>query len=59
MVFLALDDTDSKPRQRALMGSRLEAAWAMIPRHVIDGCVDSMGERLQTVIDAQGWQTRF
>ena len=57
VVCPALDSTDSKPRQRALMESHLGAAWAMIPRHVTD--VDSMGERLQAVIDAQGWQTRF
>ena len=58
-VCPTLDDTDGKPHQRALMQSHLPAAWAMIPRHVIDGCRDSTGERLQVVIDAQGWQTRF
>ena len=58
-VCPALDDTDSRLRQRALMESHLPVAWAMIPRHVNDGCLDSMGERLRAVIDAQGWQTRF
>ena len=58
-VCPALNSEPSQARQIDLMIRYLPIAWDLIPRHVVDGCLNSMKDRLQAVIDAQGWQTRF
>ena len=54
-AHVTLDDTDSKFRQRALVESHLPAAWAMIPHHVINGCLDNGGEASGVRVQSRSW----
>ena len=37
----------------------LPRVWASIEEEIIDDLVISMPKRIQAVIDANGWQTRY
>jgi transposase len=54
-----LDDVQGSEEQRQLIIDTLPRAWQRIKQEVIHGCLDSINDRLQAVIDAEGWQTRY
>jgi len=37
----------------------LPMAWSQIPLKTVEGCLKSMRSRLQAVIDADGWHTKY
>lgn len=51
--------TGSPESVRQRMVDLLPAAWDAIPTRVFRACMDSMHERMEAVIAADGWQTRF
>lgn len=55
----ALDHVQGREQQRQAMVEALREAWNRIPDHVVDACIESMPRRLQAVIDAEGWQTKY
>ena len=44
---------------RAELGKALRAAWKLIPDEIVEGVLGSMKSRLQAVIDADGWYTKY
>jgi len=54
-----LDSIKSKDVQRDHLCQVLPRAWEQIPAHVVEGCLNSMRSRLQAVIDASGWHTKY
>lgn len=54
-----LDEIQGKPQQLEAIIDILPQAWQRIRTDIIKEVIDSMPRRLQAVIDAQGWQTRY
>jgi len=54
-----LDSITNKQEQQRVLIEVLPQAWLRIDRKIIDGVLDSMPKRLQAVIDAGGWQTKY
>lgn len=54
-----LDDISGPEEQRRSISEALPRAWRAIREEVMHRCLDSMNDRLQAVIDADGWQTRY
>jgi len=54
-----LDSITNKDEQQVVLNGVLPRAWLQIPVDVINKVLDSMPKRLQAVIDAQGWHTKY
>ncbi|KAF2716822.1 hypothetical protein K431DRAFT_234452, partial [Polychaeton citri CBS 116435] len=54
-----LDTILSKKQQLEAMVTALPEAWSRIPTRTRTACINSMPKRLQAVIDAEGWQTKY
>jgi hypothetical protein len=54
-----LDSITNQERQREVLCHVLPRAFAQISEQVVDACLNSMKSRLQAVIDAKGWHTRY
>jgi hypothetical protein len=54
-----LDDITNKDRQYEALCRVLLRAFAQISEPIVDACLNSMRSRLQEVIDAQGWNTKY
>ena len=54
-----LDDITNKDRQYEALCRVLPRAFAQISEPIVDACLNSMRSRLQAVIDAQGWHTKY
>ena len=54
-----LDQIQGTEDQRQIIAETLPQAWQYIRPDIIHSCLDSMNDRLQAVIDAEGWQTRY
>jgi transposase len=54
-----LDDITNKDRQYEALCRVLPRAFAQISKPIVDACLNSMRLRLQTVIDTQGWHTKY
>ena len=54
-----LEGITNKERQKEVILEWLPRVWAEISDEIIDSLVASMPERIQAVIDANGWQTRY
>lgn len=57
-----LEDFDQNlepKKQLQKMEELLPVAWSRIPSRVFRACLESMPDRLQAVIDAEGWQTKY
>lgn len=54
-----LGSIKNKDAQRERLIEVLPKAWQEIPQETVQECLDSMRSRLQAVIDADGWHTRY
>ena len=54
-----LDDIQGLEQQRQTIIETLLEAWRRIHNDIVKNILDSMLRRLQAVIDAQGWQTKY
>ena len=54
-----LDDIEGIEQQRQAIVNTLPEAWRRIRSDIVKGVLDSMLRRIQAVIDAQGWQTKY
>ena len=54
-----LDLITNKERQKEVLIDTLPQAWEDIKENTIEHCVESMQARINAVIAAQGWQTRY
>jgi hypothetical protein len=54
-----LDDIANKDRQYEALCRVLPREFAQISEPIVDACLNSMRSRLQAVIDAQGWHTKY
>jgi len=54
-----LDRITNKDAQRDRLCQVLPKAWEQIPAETVQGCLDSIRLRLQAVIDADGWHTKY
>ena len=54
-----IDMITNKQRQSEALQEVLPEAWASLRPEVVQGCMDSMRNRLQAVIDANGWHTKY
>jgi len=54
-----LDDISNQAQQRRIMTESLPEAWKAIDSDVFRRVLESMPRRIQAVIDAQGWQTKY
>ena len=54
-----LDSITNKDAQKARLCKVLPEAWEQIPVETIDGCLNLMRDRLQAVIDAGRWHTKY
>lgn len=50
---------EQRPHSEAELFSAAQEVWAQIPQDVIDKLIDSMPERLQAVLDADGGHTKW
>ena len=50
---------EQKPHSEAELFQAAQEEWAEIPQDVIDNLIDSMPERLQAVLDADGGHTKW
>lgn len=59
-MYPELIDMDSKSQDAMdYLFECLVNAWDSIPQEHIDNCIDSMKDRVQAVIDADGWHTKY
>ena len=58
-IYPGIDDVKNKEEQKRILCDVLPQAWALIPKDIVDRCLSSMPDRIQAVIDAEGWRTRF
>lgn len=58
-VLPELDLIQGRQNQVEAMKTALPEAWRRIPARTRTACIASMPRRLQAVIDAEGWQTRY
>ena len=54
-----LDDIEGIEQQRQAIVNTLPEAWRRIRSDIVKVVLDSMLRRIQAVIDAQGWQTKY
>jgi len=54
-----LDMIKDKDSQRVRLCKVLPKVWEQIPVEIVEGCLNSMRSRLQAVIDADGWHTKY
>lgn len=54
-----IDLITNKQAQAQALREVLPEAWKSLRPEVIQGCLDSMRHRLQAVIDAHGWHTKY
>ena len=54
-----LDTVQGIEEQRKLIIDTLPIAWKRIRSDIFENVLASMPDRIQAVIDAQGWQTRY
>lgn len=54
-----LDSIESKSEQERILKEVLPSCWEAIGPSVIKGLVNSMPDRIEACIRANGWQTRF
>lgn len=54
-----LDDIQGYEQQRQALIDILPEAWRRIRSDIVRNVIDSMPRRLQAVIDAQGWHTKY
>ena len=54
-----IDAVTNKERQKEILCDTLPQAWNDIRASIIDKCVESMPDRIQAVINANGWQTKY
>lgn len=54
-----LDSVHSKEEQLRLLTNWLPEVWQQLKPEWIDAVLNSMPDRLQAVIDANGWQTKY
>ena len=54
-----IDAVTNKERQKEILCDTLPQAWNDIRASIIDKCVESMPDRIQAVIDANAWQTKY
>ena len=54
-----LEGITDKERQKEVILEWLPRVWAELSDELIDSLVESMPRRIQAVIDADGWQTRY
>lgn len=54
-----LDNEHNKDKQREILLATLPVAWRAIRRDIITSVLESMPRRIQAVIDARGWQTKY
>jgi hypothetical protein len=43
----------------AIVEDALKVAWERVPQTLIDSLIDSMPRRLEAVVRARGWYTRY
>jgi hypothetical protein len=53
------ENTNDKERQKKILLEYFLIAWASIKTVMIDHLVESMPRRIQAIIDANGWQTKY
>ena len=41
------------------LGGALQEAWEAIPDEIFEGCLDNMPRRVQALIEANGWHTKY
>jgi hypothetical protein len=41
------------------MGRIIIEAWDVIPQEYIDGLINSMTTRVNTLLEAEGWHTKY
>ncbi|KAF2863129.1 hypothetical protein K470DRAFT_211303, partial [Piedraia hortae CBS 480.64] len=54
-----IDCITNKAQQVAMLEEALPIAWKQIRSEILENLVDSMKERMEAVIAADGWYTRF
>ena len=54
-----LEGITDKERQKEVILEWLPRVWAELSDELIDSLVESMPRRIQAIIDADGWQTRY
>jgi len=54
-----LDLITDKKAQKDRLCEVLRKAWEQIPVKIVEACLESMKSRLQAVIDAGGWRTKY
>ena len=54
-----IDQIKGIEEQRQALIEVLPEAWASTRDGVVQGCLNSMRDRLQAVIDAKGWHTKY
>ncbi|KAF2165957.1 hypothetical protein M409DRAFT_36816, partial [Zasmidium cellare ATCC 36951] len=54
-----LDNEHNKDRQLEILQSVLPEAWRAIRRDIVVNVLNSMPRRIQAVINAGGWQTKY
>ena len=63
MVYIRHPDLLSLPKDseatKTAMFEAIQDAWEAIPEEFFNALVDSMPRRIQAVISAQGWQTKY
>jgi hypothetical protein len=58
-LHLYILDITNKEAQQDALTEHLPEAWESIALDVVQGCLNSMRNRLQACIDASGWHTRY
>lgn len=62
LVYQVRPDIDSitnKDRQKEALIEALPRAWKLIPRRIVEEVVNSMPRRIEALIAAQGWHTKY
>jgi len=54
-----IDNIKGDNAVRAAMEDALLKAWGLIPTPVVHSCLESMKDRLEAVIQAEGWYTKY
>jgi hypothetical protein len=54
-----LDGVKDKAEQQRILREVLPQAWLQIPIETVEAVLESMPRRVQAVIDAQGWHTKY
>jgi hypothetical protein len=58
-LYPHLEDEGVSAEAREAFEAAAQEAWERIDQGWIDGLIDTMGRRIEAVIKARGWQTKY